>query len=344
MACTRPLIASRECGAVNQTPRIYGMQKYWEQILKQKGKADLNEILKNPSAHLVPCGKCAGCRIDKKNEWTIRMEKEAEYYDPDEIYFVTLTYDDDHVPCVNKRTGEISRGGAVLQENGEVYQVQTLLKEDIQKFMKRLRHKTGYGHIRYVYSGEYGEQTARPHYHIILYGWAPTDLQPISKINKTSHFKSAELETIWGMGLSDIAPATPECFKYVAGYTVKKAGNNGNQTYTDLGMLPPYVNSSRMPGIGYQWISDHKDELNVGDMIQGKQGHKYAMPRYWALKLEEWKPEETYVRKVRKDIDQSVKNESKAIIYQTEGKRWEQQLETKERQMKKALKMRQGKL
>jgi hypothetical protein len=44
----------------------------------------------------IPCGYCEGCRIARSREWANRCMMELEYHKS--AYFVTLTYDDDHVP------------------------------------------------------------------------------------------------------------------------------------------------------------------------------------------------------------------------------------------------------
>ena len=56
---------------------------------------------------------------------------------------LNLTYDDDHLP-----------------EHGQLW------KDDLQRFFKRLRKKFKF---RYVASGEYGEKTRRPHFHIAFW-------------------------------------------------------------------------------------------------------------------------------------------------------------------------------
>lgn len=49
-----------------------------------------------------------------------------------------------------------------------------LVKADLQKWFKRVR-KAGY-RIRYFAVGEYGEQTMRPHFHVLLFGYVPEDV------------------------------------------------------------------------------------------------------------------------------------------------------------------------
>ena len=58
---------------------------------------------------------------------------------------LNLTYDDAHLP-----------------EHGQLY------KDDLQRFFKRLR-KAGFK-FKYVASGEYGDISRRPHFHIALFG------------------------------------------------------------------------------------------------------------------------------------------------------------------------------
>ena len=93
----------------------------------------------------VPCGKCIGCRIAKRKEWSLRMLHELTYHP--QSSFVTLTYDDYHLPpCCS------------------------LKKRHLQLFLKRLRKNLGERRIKYFACGEYGGQTMRPHYHAILFG------------------------------------------------------------------------------------------------------------------------------------------------------------------------------
>jgi len=45
---------------------------------------------------LVPCGQCIGCRLSMSRMWAIRIMCEAQMH-VDKSY-VTLTYDNDHLP------------------------------------------------------------------------------------------------------------------------------------------------------------------------------------------------------------------------------------------------------
>lgn len=108
-----------------------------------------------------PCGRCPDCLKRRVSGWSYRLRKEGQRSDT--AYFITLTYDTNHVP--------ISGRGFM-----------TLKKSDVQKFFKRLRKlhtKNGkQSKISYYACGEYGGQTNRPHYHLIIFN---ADLRDIEK-------------------------------------------------------------------------------------------------------------------------------------------------------------------
>ena len=70
-----------------------------------------------------------------------RKELEARDYPKEEVWFITLTYDDEHVPGMIINTGEIMRKVQYAWKAGKKApeSVQTLLYTDVQKFLKRLR-------------------------------------------------------------------------------------------------------------------------------------------------------------------------------------------------------------
>lgn len=102
----------------------------------------------------VPCGKCPPCRKRIASAWSIRLVEHGKEY-PDS-QFVTLTYDNAHVPISPAR-------------------YMTLNKADVQNFMKRLRKRTPL-RLSYFAVGEYGGKTLRPHYHLIMYNAQPDDI------------------------------------------------------------------------------------------------------------------------------------------------------------------------
>ena len=112
-----------------------------------------------PNARLkIPCGRCVGCRLERSRQWANRCMLELQYHESS--YFVTLTYDDEHVPVT------------YYSENvdGEARSGLTLRARDLQLFMKRLRKEHSYERLRFFACGEYGSNSYRPHYHAIIFG------------------------------------------------------------------------------------------------------------------------------------------------------------------------------
>lgn len=112
----------------------------------------------------VPCGKCAFCLQNKRSEWMFRVFHEMRLQ-THKGYFITLTYDEKHV----RRA-----------DNGLL----SLRFRDVQLYLKRLRKAKYYA--KYICVGEYGTETHRPHYHMLLWTDAPVEfLQSNWKSSKT---------------------------------------------------------------------------------------------------------------------------------------------------------------
>lgn len=182
-----------------------------------------------------PCGQCLACRINKRRAWTLRLL--LEFFTHEKASFVTLTYTDDDLP---------------LSLNG--YPV--LCKRDLQLFFKRLRKKYGEG-IRYYACGEYGPKTKRPHYHCIIFGVAPDELDEDwfyfggkSGPDRPNYCRSSPLYEIWQHGIVHIGEVNQQSIQYVAGYVTKKITRKSD------GLEPEFQLMSRRPGIGTQALSE----------------------------------------------------------------------------------------
>lgn len=336
MSCYKPLIRLYNPDDKEISGRVYSLARFSQLSGKQLKYEDL---MYNPRVMLIPCGQCIGCRIRQREEWTTRIELEARDYPKEEVWFITLTYDDDHVPGMIVKTGEIMRKVQYTWKPGEKRpsSVQILLYEDIQKFLKRLR-KAYKGKLRYFVAGEYGEQTARPHYHMILYGWIPTDLENLYKIHHNGYYNSKWLADLWGMGQIQIAQAVSETYRYVAGYVTKKMyeidGKKANQYY-ELGQTKPFACMSLKPGLGDHYYQEHKAEIWRQGYIQCTNGKQAQIPRYYEKQMEAENPERLWRIKQNRQ-----KNAMEQKRLQLEGQDYKTVLETKERVTKKQTKKR----
>ena len=219
----------------------------------------------------IPCGKCSGCRLQRSREWANRCMLELEYHKSS--YFVTLTYDDFHVPIHYYAD----------PETGEALPSMSLVKRDFQLFMKRLRKKFGEG-IRFFASGEYGSQTFRPHYHAIIFGLELDDLVPYKRSAQGfQYFNSASLQEVWPNGFAVVAPVTWETCAYTARYVMKKLTGPEAAFYENFNIVPEFSLMSRKPGIARQYYEDHPDlyEHEFINISTEKGGRKFRPPKYY---------------------------------------------------------------
>lgn len=191
-------------------------------------KAQFNPGLKGSQ----PCGQCFPCRINRRRQWVLRNLLELQ--DHDTATFLTLTYDEEHVP-----------------ENSLL-----AWKPDVTNFLKRLRRKLDLPpeKIRYFGCGEYGSQLGRPHYHLILYGYPPGFYGSPSQ---------KWIEGIWGKGTCTTDDVTPDSIQYVAGYTLEIEYKwDGNFSW----VVPPKNYQSNKPGIGARAAERLKIKLDEMDI------------------------------------------------------------------------------
>lgn len=234
MACTRPLNAYKTpSGKVLFTP--------------------------HPDSSFIqlPCGQCIGCRLARSREWAIRCTHEAFMFDDN--CFITLTYDNEHLP---------------YSENG----LPTLHREDLTLFLKRLRKRFKHK-IRYFGCGEYGSKLARPHYHLVLFNHDFAD-KVLFKSGKFPLFISDTLRELWPHGHSIVAGFSFESAAYTARYCVKKInGEKAEEHYQDR--VPEFSCMSLKPGIGYQFFIRYYDDIVNQDKVISRGGRASQPPRYY---------------------------------------------------------------
>lgn len=210
--------------------------------------------IKHTEGMLVACGKCIACRIQKRKEWSLRMMHEKEFWN--DSIFVTLTYDDNHLPANN-----------------------SLNKKHLQDFFKRLRRDLKQRRIKYFACGEYGDTYGRPHYHIIIFGlslneedkrliiqnWTFCDWSNYTIRNKS--FGLAEADSI----------------NYVAQYIDKKfTGDKAQEEYVRKNRDPVFRILSL--GIGARYADSNSDQLKA-NLCCKHRGTEHGLPRYYVKRL-----------------------------------------------------------
>lgn len=202
----------------------------------------------------VACGSCLECLRQKSMEWAFRITDECSQYS--ENCFITLTYNNEFCP----RTG-VSR-------------------REVQLFVKRLRKALYPRRIRFFACGEYGKRFSRPHYHIIVFNWYPSDAWFFQRDSSgVELFRSPLVESVWSKGFSSVGKVTFDTALYCAKYMNKYMFDN--RKLTDI-YNPPFVQMSNRPGIGFDCV--YCADL-VSDRIY-RNGRSIKIPRYYLKVME----------------------------------------------------------
>lgn len=211
-----------------------------------KNKSYDHSYYRNPRV-VVGCGHCIMCKMKRTREWTLRLIMESKSYENDHVWFITLTYDDAHVPVTYDTDGVPHL---------------TVKKRDHQLFMKRLRKRLDYP-VKYFFVGEYGCRTGRPHLHAVIFGLHSEDV--------------GFIEECWPYGFSLSKNFYKETAGYVAGYIQKKLF--GKDVYGVS--TPPFLACSQHLGEDYFW--QNADAICKQGFIVFD-GYKYAIPRPFVRK------------------------------------------------------------
>lgn len=242
---------------------------------------------------------CLICLIRRRGIWTLRCLVESFLHSNNS--FVTLTYDEQFMPIKSER-GVTRRGTVALSSTGEPLIAEglpTVLTEDVQKWLKRLR-KRGIK-IRYYGCAEYGDRTWRPHYHFILFGY-PTCVNPppagMKRIAECECQPCTVIRETWSYGFTDVRICEPKSIQYVAGYVTKKMTKKGDSRLK--GRNPERSFTSRRPGVGADAArvvaealtsNEGADEiLALGDVpsVLRVGGRVYPMGRYLKSKIRDF--------------------------------------------------------
>lgn len=235
----------------------------------------------------IPCGKCIGCRLQYSRQWANRCMLEASLHDSN--YFVTLTYDDAHLPI----------SYAADPDTGEAIPHATLVKRDMQLFFKRLRKRFGCG-IRFFSCGEYGSKTFRPHYHAIIFGLHLDDLIPYKRSPLGyQYYNSPSMSSVWPYGYVVIGDVSWDACAYTARYVLKKQVGETAHIYDDLAIEPEFCNMSRRPGIARDYYDQHPDmfDYNQINLCTPTGGVSFPPPKYFERLFEVDYPEQAQERK-----------------------------------------------
>lgn len=208
----------------------------------------------------VPCGKCPDCLKRRVASWSQRLEMEQLRWE--RSYFLTLTYDTDHVPISPNGFMTLSDTTYVVVD-GKKKQVSS----HMQEFLKRVRFYGG--KLCYYYCGEYGTHGKRPHYHCIMFS---------NTVTQSDILKS------WQYGAVYFGKVEPASVRYTVQYYDK---GDWRPAHGRDDRVKEYSRMSN--GIGKSFMTDHMAKHMLANpqngYIYNSQGHKIAIPRYYKKRL-----------------------------------------------------------
>lgn len=232
--------------------------------------------LPDGSPQVVRCGKCLACLEHRQAGWITRLSQEFKD-SPGGVYFLTLTYDDEHLPT--------------MDIDGE--KKACISSEDVKKFNADLRkrfqqgfyndetlHKVGWSetptkiplphdvHFKYYLTSEYGPETQRPHYHG-FYSHLPEDEDLVFDL----------FSQIWGKGFITMEKGQSRaCAVYVSKYLV-----NDSLVPVDRRLPKPRAWMSKGLGAGYldsEALLDFHRSAPSEHLYVMQDGRKGILPRY----------------------------------------------------------------
>lgn len=253
----------------------------------------------------VPCNRCSGCRRTQALAFATRCMHEAAQHEYNS--YVTLTYDDKHLPSDLSLHHEHFVRFMKALRNRLCREERFILSDEQPSATLHCSYGTASHTLipeiqllkpippRFYMAGEYGSLYGRPHYHAILFG--------IGFPDKTYHgrtkagaklYTSAELDKLWRMGYASIGNVTFASAAYIARYVMKKRTGDGNKDIYEI--IDPetgeiyfrqkeYNEMSRRPGIAKTWFDTYHEDYIYQDKIRLLDGRQVKPPRYYDKQL-----------------------------------------------------------
>lgn len=272
----------------------------------------------------LPCGQCLSCRLERARETAVRCVHEASLYQNNS--FITLTYSDNYLKSHKLQYTDAQNIIKKIRNNIFADILEKYFPDKPQSLQRTLWRKFSKERRKEIYepykiscltTGEYGDQNKRPHWHILIFNWRPTDqiLKYTSK--RGDHvFSSKILDDMWERGITEIGDVTFESAGYCARYAAKKLvhGRDGHE-------YEPISRRSSKQAIGKKWIEKyHEDVFNYGCIVLPT-GKLCGIPRYYEKWYKQHHPEKwkTYVtltklKKIKEAISQQNKQKLKEAI------------------------------
>lgn len=232
---------------------------------------------------MLDCGWCKPCRVARSRAMGARILHESQFCDSS--MFLTLTYSPEDIPL---------DGGLNLKH--------------VQNFVAATRKAEG-RNMKYSLCGEYGPTELRPHYHLCVFDYWPSDAYVVSNFEGVAQWCSDSLEARWGKGFVQFRELDKAAAEYTARHNFDKVYGSWQNKPDEVTGLLPYerihahtgeivpVRSeffTQSNGIGERWIRKYyRDVFPHGELMvmdSDRNVVSVPVPKYYQRKLEEIDP------------------------------------------------------
>lgn len=227
------------------------------------------------------CGKCLPCLIKRKAQWSYRMveEKRSSF----SSYFVTLTYNDQHLPMTDSgSSGNVTDHRHFIKwlkyyEDERRLQKRTYLS---QEEVNRIGgNEKEVGKIKYYGVTEYGDLKGRIHLHYILFNIRDTNSISMAwseqrKLRRGVYSPGKEY------GRVDIDECNVNTIDYVLKYMVKeRKEDTSDQKEQERSFMSKGIGKCVVDPEFIRYIQQPK-----GNQVVNQRGSKIPLPRYFNKK------------------------------------------------------------
>ena len=207
------------------------------------------------------------------------------------------------VPLLSEKSaGSENSATSSNREEDEPAQQDSLVKRDLQLFVKKLRKsqdKDGLAKVKYYAVGEYGENYGRPHYHAALFGEDFSDDRYVWRTTESGHtvYRSPRLEETvdprklrdWRTHVRIRSICNPLHKKKINGPMAKEHYKRYDPTTGEIYWITPEFNlmsrgGRKGKGIAATWLETYKDDVYPHDYVI-MNGQKLKPPRYYDNQL-----------------------------------------------------------
>lgn len=214
----------------------------------------------------VPCGKCPACLSRRRDDWCYRLAN--EWRNSKSALFITMTYADENLP-ISPDTGFPTTRIAEVSQWMKLLRRAIDLKCPKDYPLKKWREDNK---LKYFAVSEYGGDTERPHYHVILF-------------NLDFNFLSLLVDT-WKHGTVEIGVLTPRRITYCCKYCLDLSKQD-RESYDRQEQETPRMLCSK--SLGKNLLHNVQYTSYVRNRADGsycnEQGISRPLPRYYRERI-----------------------------------------------------------